>query len=143
MSSASKLEIIDTKIESFDMTNDFHVFEHSKETEIKVEIETAFSDVSEKEITTIRLDLSIEVDSVTSDNEEQTTIKLNQVSLYRYEDDDLNAEQVMNEFGLNMISIAYPYARSYVNGVTALAGIPAIELPTINVLNIVTDDIDE
>lgn len=39
---------------------------------------------------------------------------------------------VAEKFGLNMISIAYPYIRAYVSTLSAVSGIEQIHLPTIN-----------
>lgn len=45
------------------------------------------------------------------------------------------SESVVEKFGLNMISIAYPYIRAYISTLSSISGIDQIHIPTINVFN--------
>ncbi|MDT2751906.1 hypothetical protein [Enterococcus thailandicus] len=40
---------------------------------------------------------------------------------------------VIKKFGLNMISIAYPYIRAYISTLSSISGIEQIHIPAINV----------
>lgn len=137
MASASNLTILNTQIESFEMNNDFTVYAQYDEADLKISLDTSFEDVSDQENIDIRLKLNLQIDTVTDDNKEgPTTIEVKQITSYRYINDDMNAEEVMDKFGLSMISIAYPYIRTFVQGVTALAGIPPVQIPAINALRL-------
>lgn len=45
------------------------------------------------------------------------------------------SENVVEKFGLSMISIAYPYIRAYVSTLSSISGIDQIHIPTINVFS--------
>jgi len=143
MATASNLTIVDTKVESFEMSNDFSALKNHDQSNIKVSVDTSFDDISDDDNITVKLNLSIDINIITPDEEVLMAMKLHQISIFRYENTDLNAEEAINDFGLNMISISYPYARSFVSGVSALAGVEPVELPTINVLNLVGNNSDE
>lgn len=42
-------------------------------------------------------------------------------------------EPVVRRFGLNMVSIAYPYIRAYIATLTSISGVDQIHIPAINV----------
>lgn len=51
------------------------------------------------------------------------------------EGDYTKEDNVITRYGLNMISIAYPYVRSFVSVLTSTSGIEQVHIPTINVFN--------
>ena len=49
------------------------------------------------------------------------------------EDEDKN---IFEKYGINIISMTYPYARAYISALTGMAGITPIQIPPINVYNL-------
>ena len=49
------------------------------------------------------------------------------------EDGDKN---IFEKYGINIISMTYPYARAYISALTGMAGITPIQIPPINVYNL-------
>ncbi len=139
MATSSSVKIVDIKVETYKMTNHFSKINNIDEANVQVVVDTTFSDVSEEEKDFVKLDLALDINIITPDNEILTALQMNQISIFTHDSKDKNVEEFINDFGLNMISISYPYARSFVSSVTALAGITPIELPAINVIDLVTN----
>ncbi|WP_242327836.1 hypothetical protein [Enterococcus avium] len=49
-------------------------------------------------------------------------------------------QNVTERFGLNMVSIAYPYVRAYISTLSSISGIDQIHIPTINVYKTFRND---
>ena len=52
---------------------------------------------------------------------------------------DINEQQLSNYFLINAPSIIFPYIRSYISALTALSGLPAVNLPVMNLTSLKED----
>lgn len=58
-----------------------------------------------------------------------------------FEDTDKeNEKNIFESFSVNMLSITYPYIRSFISAFTALSGMQAVTIPPINVLSLISQN---
>lgn len=50
-----------------------------------------------------------------------------------------NEDNIVSRYGANMVSMAFPYVRSYLQTITALSGITSVTVPPINVFELFKD----
>lgn len=79
-------------------------------------------------------ELHLEV--VVSDDEGKFNIILKTTSLFSYNPDTDLEELRKSYFIHNAPAIAFPYIRAYISALTALAGMPTLTLPTLNLQSI-------
>lgn len=107
--------------------------EFEKQQKIELSLETKFSKQSEE-----TLSLSLEL-SIFNKNfkEQENPLHIRLVLNTFFEvNEELNEENLIKKYGANMILLSYPYARSYITNLTAMAGLPPINIPVISIEDI-------
>ena len=107
--------------------------EFEKQQKIELSLETKFSKQSEE-----TLSLSLEL-SIFNKNfkEQENPLHIRLVLNTFFEvNEELNEENLIKKYGANMILLSYPYARSYITNLTAMAGLPPINMPVISIEDI-------
>ncbi|HFC9129186.1 TPA: hypothetical protein QFV07_001913 [Enterococcus faecium] len=115
---------------------DFSDWYSEEENELEVKVESNFG-LKKDDPSTARLILTVEIfneDFEVEDKPFYCFVKMifffnDQIGKYSEE------YPVIDKFGLNMISIAYPYIRAYISTLSSISGIDQIHIPAINVYN--------
>lgn len=141
MVTTSSLKIVDNRVfECFVNNHELDTF--LKDTESKdVDLSVVYGFKSPKKDdgeSTIRLDLEVKV--FESGNVEKIFINLRHSTIFDFSEPDVDWQT----FAPNMISMAFPYIRAYITGITALAGVQPLILPAINAFDVLAKtDVEE
>ncbi|EHZ9175138.1 hypothetical protein ACR6L3_001840 [Enterococcus faecalis] len=139
--SKEKIQISDLKLVKnvlsysiFDVNNTIDFSEWYKTNDLEIKLESEFA-IKKNDNSSAKLSLTLELFD-TEFREENKPFYLKVKMNFLFIDtegfyDEKN--NVIEKFNLNMVSIAYPYLRSYVSTITAISGMEQIHIPTINV----------
>lgn len=104
------------------------------ENEIEVKVETQFG-INKQNPANGKLILKVEIfkeDFILQEKPFYCFVEME--FLFRDDTDEYTEDEtVINKYGLNMISISYPYIRAYISTLSSISGIDQIHIPTINV----------
>lgn len=100
------------------------------EQEIAISINTTFNK-NDKNSISLSLDVSI-FDEEFQTNNNPFFIRVVQNTYFEI-NDELDEESLIGKFGANMILLSFPYVRTFVTNLTAMTGIPPINIPVISI----------
>ncbi|HEM5150978.1 TPA: protein-export chaperone SecB [Streptococcus suis] len=98
--------------------------------EIALSLETNFNK-EDCDALSLSLDLSI-FNKDFKEKEKPLHIRL-VINTFFEINEELDEENLIKKYGANMILLSYPYARSYITNLTAMANIPPINIPIISI----------
>ncbi|CAH0142516.1 Protein-export protein SecB [Pedobacter sp. Bi27] len=131
MSVLEKIENSPFKLDSFMIIESHIEREPGALQEVKVKISPKGILNRTKKNFSLFLDVSVQ-DNVS------VTINISCVGSFRFKN-DINEQQLSNYFLINAPSIIFPYIRSYISALTALSGLPAVNLPVMNLTSLKED----
>lgn len=85
-----------------------------------------------KELNQFHLKLGVDI----QDEGQKFNINLETTSIFEYPEDADLKEYINSYFTLNAPAIVFPYLRAYISTLTVLSGMPALNLPTLNLSDI-------
>ncbi|KAA9218284.1 MULTISPECIES: protein-export chaperone SecB [Aerococcus] len=135
MSQFSRLRIINNRVTEFTINNYFI----EPNTEINVEMTTKFLGIDDQS-DIVTLEMVIVLSEKESDNENDLYLHLRQETDFDCSSLEGDKDQIINEYGINKISIAFPYIRSYITSVTALGGANPVTIPIMNIMSIFSNE---
>ncbi|WP_195852316.1 protein-export chaperone SecB [Aerococcus urinae] len=135
MSQFSRLRIINNRVTEFTINNYFI----EPNTEINVEMTPIFLG-NDDQSDIVTLEMVIVLSEKESDNENGLYLHLRQETDFDCSSLEGDKNQIINEYGINMISIAFPYIRSYITSVTALGGANPVTIPIMNIMSIFSNE---
>ena len=100
---------------------------------IELNLGTEFNSIDTQEIL-----LTIEISIFNEDYKEQDKpFYIHLKSSTRFEiDEDLDEQEKIRKYGANMILLSFPFARTYITNLTAMAGISPITIPILSIKDI-------
>lgn len=101
--------------------------------EIDLSLETVFNKVS-SELFLLSLKVAI-FDKDFKENDKPLYIRIVLNTFFTI-DEDLDENQLIEQYGANIILLSLPYARSFITNLTAMSGIPPINIPVISIEDI-------
>lgn len=100
---------------------------------IELNLGTEFNSIDTREIL-----LTIEISIFNEDyKEHEKPFYIHLKSSTRFEiDEDLDEQEKIHKYGANMILLSFPFARTYITNLTAMAGISPITIPILSIKDI-------
>lgn len=100
--------------------------------EYKIKIDFDASGKVEKSINKFFLSLK----AIVSEEQGKFNITINSESIFNFDEEILEDEVSKTLFSKNAPAIVFPYIRAYIASLTALSGMPTLNLPTLNLTQI-------
>lgn len=122
---------------------DFNEWYAIDENEIEVKVETHLG-VNSVSPSIGKLILKVEIFNENFENEKKPFYCSVEMEFFFSDDvgEYTENKNIVEKFGLNMVSISYPYVRAYISTLSSISGIDQIHIPTINVYNTFNNDED-
>lgn len=128
----------------FEINSNINFSEWIKSNELQIKLESTF-ELKKDDYSSARLNLTLEV--FNRDFKEKE-LPFHMIVKMKFLFKDIVGEydienNVVEKFNLNMVSISYPYLRSYIATLSAISGIEQIHIPVINVYDTLVDSSEE
>lgn len=79
------------------------------------------------------------IETIISEEGGKLNVRINSESIFNY-DNQIDIEELKNGlFTKNAPAIVFPYIRAYIASITALSGVPTLNLPTLNMIKLGED----